>query len=111
MGLQNYTLLKRYQEDSLGKMRSVQNFLTLSLGAFDWLSLDLKGGAGDIRQHPNGQSEIDYEFNFAGGYGFRMRLFEKINSNGCGDSSISASQLLLLHCFTGECNCQLPIHL
>ena len=77
MGLQDYTLLKRYQEEFLGTMRSVQNFLLLSYGVVDWFAIDFKGGAGDIRQHPTGETEIDYEFNFAGGYGFRMRLIEK----------------------------------
>ena len=42
LGLQNYTILKRYQENDLGKLRSIQDFLLLSYGVFDWLSIDLK---------------------------------------------------------------------
>jgi len=80
MGLQNYTLLKRYLEDDYGKLRSVQDFLLVSYGVFDWLSIDLKGGAGDIKQHPIGASEIDYSTGFAGGYGFRLRLLDKKNT-------------------------------
>ena len=76
-GLQNHTLLKRYLEDDYGNLRSSQNFLLVSYGIFDWLSVDLKGGAGDIKQHPLGVSEVDYSTGFAGGYGFRLRLLNK----------------------------------
>ena len=44
LDLQNYTILKRYQENDLGKLRSTQDFLLFSYGVFDWLSIDLKGG-------------------------------------------------------------------
>jgi len=76
-GLQNYTILKRYLEEDYGKIRSVQDFFLVSYGIFDWLSIDLKGGAGDIKQHPIGTSEIDYSTGFSGGYGFRLRLLDK----------------------------------
>ncbi len=79
MGLQTHTIFKRYLEDNQGKLRSFQNFLLISYGVYDWLSIDLKGGAGYIRQHPVGASEVRYETNFAGGYGFRLKLFEKNN--------------------------------
>ncbi len=77
VGLQNYTLLKRYQEDNLGTMRSSQYFLLLSYGITDWFCIDLKGGAGSIRQHAPGSNEVSYPSSFAGGYGFRMRLIER----------------------------------
>lgn len=77
IGLQNYTLLKRNLEKDYGKVRSLQNFFLASYGVFDWLSIDLKGGAGDIKQHPLDSSEIDYSTGFAGGYGFRIRLLDK----------------------------------
>ncbi|MFH1441684.1 MAG: hypothetical protein ABIH18_06590 [Candidatus Omnitrophota bacterium] len=75
-GVQNYTVFKRYLKDDYGKLRSMQDFLLLSYGVFDWLSIDLKGGAGNIKQHPVGSDEIDYPTNFAGGYGFRMKLYD-----------------------------------
>jgi len=75
-GVENYTIFKRYLEDEFGKVRSSQNFLVLSYGIYNWLSLDLKGGAGYIKQHPAGSDEIDYPSSFAGGYGFRLRLYE-----------------------------------
>jgi hypothetical protein len=76
-GLQSHSIFKRYLEDDYGKLRSTQYFLLVSYGVFDWLSIDLKGGAGNIKQHPLGSDEIDYTSNFAGGYGFRLRFFDK----------------------------------
>lgn len=75
-GAQNYTIFKRYLEKDFGKLRSTQTFMLVSYGAFDWLSIDLKGGAGNIKQHPLGSDEIDYPSGFAGGYGFRLRIYE-----------------------------------
>ncbi|MEW6101665.1 MAG: hypothetical protein AB1481_05165 [Candidatus Omnitrophota bacterium] len=76
-GLQTHSVFKRYLENDFGKVRSTQHFLLLSYGVFDWLSIDLKGGAGNIKQHPKGADEIDYSSNFAGGYGFRIKFFER----------------------------------
>jgi len=74
-GVQTHVIFKRYLEDDFGKVRSQQHFLLLSYGILDWLSLDLKGGAGNIRQHPVGADEIDYASSFAGGYGLRFKIF------------------------------------
>lgn len=76
MGTQAHSIFKRYLEDQYGKLRSSQEFLLVSYGAFDWLSIDLKGGAGYIKQHPVGNDEIDYPSGFAGGYGFRLKFFD-----------------------------------
>lgn len=78
-GFESYSLLKRYLEDDYGKLRSQQEFYKMSYGVFDWLSIDLKAGAGDIKQHPVGSDEVDYSTNFAGGYGLRVKFFEKNN--------------------------------
>lgn len=77
MGLQSHSIFKRYLEDNFGKVRSAQYFLLLSYGVFDWLSVDLKGGAGDIKHHPVGSSEVDYSTSFAGGYGLRLKFLDK----------------------------------
>jgi hypothetical protein len=77
MGLQTRAIFKRYLENEYGKLRSLQHFLLLSYGVFDWLSIDLKGGAGYIKQHPVGSDEVDYPSSFAGGYGFRLKLYER----------------------------------
>jgi len=75
-GIQNYTLLRRNLEKTNGSMRSVQNFFLLSYGVTDWFSIDLKGGAGYIKQHPSDKTEIDYPTYMGGGYGFRVKLWE-----------------------------------
>ncbi len=75
-GFQNYTLLRRNLEGRNGRMRSVQDFFLLSYGVNDWLSIDLKGGAGLIKQHPCDATEIDYPTYMGGGYGFRIKLME-----------------------------------
>lgn len=77
LGAQTHSIFKRYLEDEYGKLKSTQHFLLLSYGIYDWLSIDLKGGAGNIRQHPVGSDEIHYPSNFAGGYGFRLRLYDR----------------------------------
>jgi len=76
-GLQSHTIFKRYLEDEFGKIRSAQYFLLLSYGVYDWFSIDLKGGAGNIKQHPVGSDELDYPSGFAGGYGFRLKLYTR----------------------------------
>lgn len=78
-GGQTYVILRRYLEDNYGKVRSIQHFFQLSYGITDWLSLDLKGGAGNIKQYNLDRDGIDYSSSFAGGYGLRMRLYEKDN--------------------------------
>jgi len=82
VGAQTHAIFKRYLENEYGKVRSFQNFLLISYGAYDWLSIDLKGGAGNIKQHPVGNDEVDYPSNFAGGYGFRLKFY--------GDKKIKA---------------------
>lgn len=75
-GLQNYSLFKRDLEDNAGTMRSEQYFFLLSYGIFDWLSLDLKGGVGNIRQRSSLGPDLDYPTFLGGGYGFRLKLFD-----------------------------------
>jgi len=76
-GVQAHTIFDRDLEDDAGSIRSAQYFLLLSYGVLDWFSIDLKGGAGNIKQHPIGSDEIDYNSNFAGGYGFRLKVYDK----------------------------------
>lgn len=78
-GLQDHIIFKRYLEDDYGKVRSLQNFFNLSYGVFDWLAIDLKGGAGYIKQKRSGAEQIDYSTGFSGGYGLRLQLYEKNN--------------------------------
>ena len=76
-GVQTHIIFKRYLEDEFGKVRSRQHFLLLSFGLKDWFSVDLKGGAGNIKQRPTDSPEIDYSSSFSGGYGFRMKLYDE----------------------------------
>ncbi len=74
-GVQSYSVLKRTLENNYGKIRSLQNFILLSYGVFDWLAVDLKGGFGDVKQRHRLGSDINYSAYLAGGYGFRARLY------------------------------------
>lgn len=74
-GFQNYIIFNRDLEDDYGKLRSIQNFFMLSYGVCDWFSIDLKGGAGDIKQRPLTASEIDYAYSLNGGYGLRLKAY------------------------------------
>lgn len=76
-GIQTYVILKRYLENERGEVRSFQNFFKLSYGVYDWLSIDLAGGVGNIKQHPVGSDEVDYFSSFAGGYGFRIKFYDR----------------------------------
>jgi hypothetical protein len=76
-GLQSYGIFKRYLEDNHGKLKSQQEFYMMSYGVFDWLSIDLKAGAGKIKQHPVGSDEVDYSANFSGGYGLRVKFLDQ----------------------------------
>lgn len=75
VGGQTHAVLNRCLEDANGEMNSLQHFLLLSFGLTDWLSLDFKGGAGDIEQDPDNGNKIYYPAFVGGGYGFRVRLF------------------------------------
>ncbi|MCM8796920.1 MAG: hypothetical protein NC923_03475 [Candidatus Omnitrophica bacterium] len=77
LGAGAYSLFNRYLEDGQGKVRSIQGFLLLSWGVFDWLSIDLKGGFGNIKQHSSDDETADYSIGFAGGYGFRLKFYDR----------------------------------
>jgi hypothetical protein len=76
-GVQTHNIFNRYLENEYGEVRSLQHFFQLSYGAYEWLSIDLKGGAGYIKQHPLGSDEVDYPSGFAGGYGFRVKFYDE----------------------------------
>jgi len=79
VGFQAHSIFRRYLKDQLGKLRSLQHFLLLSYGAYDWLCIDLKGGGGYIKQHPCASNELDYPAYLGGGYGFRVKLYDAKN--------------------------------
>ncbi len=75
-GLQSHSVLNRYLEDQHGKMSSAQGFFLITYGIRDWVCLDLKGGAGWVKQQPAGGNRIDYSNYLGGGYGFRVKLYD-----------------------------------
>lgn len=76
-GLQTYYVFNRTLEGDYGKMHSLQDFFLVSYGVFDWLSLDLKGGLGNVRQRDGTGPDINYHTFLGGGYGLRLRLYDK----------------------------------
>ncbi|HQP11061.1 MAG TPA: hypothetical protein PKV41_06755 [Candidatus Omnitrophota bacterium] len=76
VGGQTHAVLKRDLEGQNGEMSSLQHFLLVSYGLTDWFSVDLKGGAGNTHQTPEGGEEISYPSYMAGGYGFRIRVYQ-----------------------------------
>ncbi|MCA9400970.1 MAG: hypothetical protein KC713_05050 [Candidatus Omnitrophica bacterium] len=76
IGVQTHFIDERELEDTHGTMQSLQHFLLLSYGVTDWLSLDLKGGAGNIKQTSEAGTELNYASYMAGGYGFRLRFYQ-----------------------------------
>jgi len=90
IGGQSHIIFKRYLEGDNGKIKSFQDFFLLSYGAFDWLSIDLKGGAGNIKQRPVNRANLGYPYYLGGGYGFRLRLYDDKNIKAvCGFQHIS----------------------
>lgn len=75
-GLQSYRLIRRELEHDYGQMRSFQHFFMLSYGITDWFSLDGKIGTGNIKIRPEETDDLNYRSAFAGGYGFRIRLYQ-----------------------------------
>lgn len=76
VGLQNHTVLTQELEGDNGKMKSLQNFFLISFGVMDWLSIDLKGGAGNITQSVPSSEDIEWPTFVGGGYGFRVKFFD-----------------------------------
>jgi hypothetical protein len=77
LGGQTYSVQQRNLEGDNGKMSSLQHFLLVSYGLTDWFSVDLKGGAGNTHQTPEGGDEITYPSYLGGGYGFRVRVYDR----------------------------------
>jgi hypothetical protein len=68
-------MFERPLSHSFGDLETQDHFYTLSLGAFDWLSLDGKIGIGDVNESDGKLPKLNYNTGFAGGYGFRARVF------------------------------------
>lgn len=75
-GGQTYSMQDRDLEGDNGDMSSLQHFFLISYGLTDWFTVDFKGGAGDAHQTPNSGDEISYPAYMAGGYGFRIKIYD-----------------------------------
>lgn len=98
-GFQHHAVLERDLEGDNGEVKSGQQFLLISYGITDWLSLDLKGGAGNIYQTPDGGSEITYPTYLGGGYGFRVKFFDRDKTR-----AVFGFQHISIHPFTASIN-------
>jgi len=92
-GAQVHVIENRALKKDFGKVSSAQYFYQLSFGVFSWLSLDGKIGVGDVTYRPSGGSEkTNFPYNFAGGYGFRVKPYKNDNQKievVCGFQHIS----------------------
>lgn len=76
MGYQTNLLFKHRFKNSQGGIKSAQDFLDISYGVYDWFSFDGKLGVGNTFQDGGDFPVLHYGASFAGGYGFRILLFE-----------------------------------
>ena len=98
-GLEAYLLFERDLEADQGKIRSTQSYFLISYGIFNWLSLDLQVGVGGIKRYGAANDNIDYGAKFDGGYGFRVKLYEKEKV-----SFVGGFQHVSVHPFTVKLN-------
>jgi hypothetical protein len=80
-GLQTYRIERRDLNNGNGAINSQQNFLLLSYGLTEWFSLDLKYTIYSTFTHQGLDGENLEKYGrpgfWGGGYGFRIRLYEK----------------------------------
>lgn len=75
--LETNIIFKRKLDKSYGKFKSEQYFFNLSYGISDWVVVDLKIGMGNVNHEQTDSYGLDYDAHFAGGYGFRVRVFDR----------------------------------
>jgi len=75
-GLQGNFLIDRNLDNDQGSTIGSRYFLTTSYGVFDWICFDGKIGVGDVAWQNSNPGNLNYNTNFAGGYGFRLRGYE-----------------------------------
>lgn len=73
-------IIERKLKNSQGRVKNPDQFITLSYGVFDWLSLDLKGGTGKLFYKDSEYGDQEFSTSFSGGYGFRIKLWENKNN-------------------------------
>ena len=80
-GYEYNLIYKRSLDRSYGNLKAESHFYTVSLGIFEWLTLDGKIGLGNVRQKGGIHlPKLEYKLGFAGGYGLRIKLFDYANT-------------------------------
>ena len=95
VGYEYNVIFRRPLDRSYGNLKSGNHLCIVSLGIYDWLSLDGKIGMGNVL-HKGGKHlpKIDYNAGFAGGYGFRIKAFDNA---WCGIRVILGAQHISVH--------------
>lgn len=75
-GYQANIVLKHELKEGYGKITTDQHYLDVSYGVLDWFTLDGKAGIGNTDRKGGNVADVDYGYSFAGGYGFRLRLYD-----------------------------------
>lgn len=75
-GAEAKVLKDRNLDNDEGALKGKRYFLTGSYSFFEWLCIDGKIGAGDVKWDRNKADDLNYSTNFAGAYGFRVKCFE-----------------------------------
>lgn len=82
VGYEFNNMTRRPMDRSYGNLKTEDHFLTVSVGVFDWLTLDGKIGFGDIRLKGGIHlPKLEFTDGFAGGYGFRIKAFRHEKTN------------------------------
>lgn len=76
VGAQTHIMDYRKLKKDYGKVASSQYFYQMSWGVFDRFCLDGKIGVGDVTYNAPDTEKTTYPTNFAGGYGFRVKLYD-----------------------------------
>lgn len=80
VGYQANVVIKHELKAGYGKIDSVQHYYDVSYGVLDWFVFDGKLGIGDTERKGGNIPDVDYGYSFAGGYGFRLRLYDNKDS-------------------------------
>jgi len=79
IGQETNIMYRRDIEDITAKIKSSQFFFFFAFGLFDWLNIEAKFGTGDIADDQYNGQKFYYNYNWGGGYGFRIRVYESEN--------------------------------
>lgn len=76
VGYQSHIIFRRDMNGSNGHLNSTQHYLDISYSPLDWLSLDGKIGIGDLYRNGGNHPKVNFNYGFAGGYGFRVKVLD-----------------------------------